>query len=205
MHMLSCVKIVPFSITDDLLNHPCLSLLERELDLHHTCGYVTLLKTGAPPEAAQNKGRQSTTPLLKSSSSSQGGEEGQQTKQQLSAKEKEKEKEISEFLEDLKELGIGDSKVLAAPKPQEEPKQTSSEATETSTQETQPKGAEAAASSQVETQAESETPDPLTDVQKKLQSEWVPLELKFGIPLFSEKANEQVCEKVLLFLFTKVV
>ena len=34
--------------TDDLLHHPSLAQLEREIDLRHTCGYITLLRTGAP-------------------------------------------------------------------------------------------------------------------------------------------------------------
>ena len=31
---------------DDLLNHPCLQELETEVDLSHTCGYLSMLKTG---------------------------------------------------------------------------------------------------------------------------------------------------------------
>lgn len=31
---------------DDLLNHPCLRVLENEVDLAHTCGYISMLKTG---------------------------------------------------------------------------------------------------------------------------------------------------------------
>ena len=31
---------------DDLLNHPCLQQLEAELDMAHSCGYVSMLQTG---------------------------------------------------------------------------------------------------------------------------------------------------------------
>lgn len=31
---------------DDLLNHPCLRVLETEVDLAHSCGYISMLKTG---------------------------------------------------------------------------------------------------------------------------------------------------------------
>ena len=31
---------------DDLLNHPCLSRLEAQVDLAHTCGYLSMLRTG---------------------------------------------------------------------------------------------------------------------------------------------------------------
>lgn len=36
----------------------------------------------------------------------------------------------------------------------------------------------------------------MSDVEKRLVSEWVPLGLSFGIPLFDEGANKIVCEKV---------
>lgn len=36
----------------------------------------------------------------------------------------------------------------------------------------------------------------LSAVEKRLVSEWVPLGLSFGIPLFDEGANKVVCEKV---------
>ena len=38
--------------------------------------------------------------------------------------------------------------------------------------------------------------EPLTPVQIKLASEWVPLELSFGIPLFNETSNAAVCDRV---------
>ena len=36
----------------------------------------------------------------------------------------------------------------------------------------------------------------LSAVEKKLVSEWVPLGLSFGVPLFDEGANKVVCDKV---------
>ena len=38
----------------------------------------------------------------------------------------------------------------------------------------------------------------LSATEKRLVSEWVPLGLNFGIPLFNEAANKTVCEKVCL-------
>lgn len=37
----------------------------------------------------------------------------------------------------------------------------------------------------------------MSPLEKRLVSEWVPLELSFGIPLFNEQANKVVCDKVL--------
>lgn len=42
------------------------------------------------------------------------------------------------------------------------------------------------------------TKESLSPVQAKLRSEWVPLELSFGIPLFNESANAAVCDRVSL-------
>ena len=39
---------------------------------------------------------------------------------------------------------------------------------------------------------------PMSPVVARMVQEWVPLELSFGIPLFNEKANEAVCERVCL-------
>ena len=77
--------------------------------------------------------------------------------------------EISEFLDDLRELGIGDPKSPTPDLP-------SSPA------------APAAA-------PDASCPG-LTQVQQKLVQEWVPLELSFGVPLFGEQANRAVCDKV---------
>ena len=35
-------------LIDDLIHHKSLILLEKCVDLEHSCGYVTLLNTGAP-------------------------------------------------------------------------------------------------------------------------------------------------------------
>lgn len=80
---------------DDLLNHPCLHQLETTLNLTHTCGYITMLKSGAPPKK--------TRPLKQGLAASK-------TPKSPTAAEKAKQSEISDFLEDLKELGIGDGK-----------------------------------------------------------------------------------------------
>ena len=37
-----------YVLIDDLVNHPVLKQLEQITDLKHTCGYVTMLCTGAP-------------------------------------------------------------------------------------------------------------------------------------------------------------
>ena len=48
------------------------------------------------------------------------------------------------------------------------------------------------------------TKESLTPVQAKLKSEWVPLELSFGIPLFNESANAAVCDRVSLYINVQV-
>ncbi len=87
--------------------------------------------------------------------------------------DKAKNAEISSFLDDLRELGIG-SKT-------EEKVVENKNQNET---ETQPK-------SDSDTVTETMSP-----TERKLASEWVPLELNFGIPLFSDKDNKLVCDKV---------
>ena len=47
-----------------------------------------------------------------------------------------------------------------------------------------------------QTDAESQPQEPLPPAVAKLALEWVPLELSFGIPLFSESANKAVCDRV---------
>ncbi len=73
--------------------------------------------------------------------------------------------EISEFLEDLRELGIGDQSPVSVKK--EEP-----------VLETSITGIE-------------ESP-----AIQKLSSQWVPLELCFGIPLFDDETNRSISQKV---------
>ena len=81
-----------------------------------------------------------------------------------------REEEISEFLEDLKELGIGEQSISSnKPHP----------------------------STPVSTVGDSMLNEELPLSVRKLASDWVPLELCFGIPLFSEEANRTVSEKVI--------
>ncbi len=139
---------------DDLLNHPCLKQLERDLDIQHTCGYIRLLKSGAPalkPRTPRHAVRKTVG-------------------------DKTKNAEISSFLDDLRELGIGQSQT-------EEP-------TETTVQ----NGTEAEEISRSDNSEEES--DTMSPVERKIASEWVPLELSFGIPLFSDKDNTAVCDKV---------
>ena len=136
--------------SDDLLNHPCLKQLERDLDIQHTCGYIRLLKSGAPALRPRHASRKTVG-------------------------DKTKNAEISSFLDDLRELGIGQSQT--------------GEATETTVQNGM--GAEERSPSVSE-----EESDAMSRVERKLASEWVPLELSFGIPLFSDKDNTAVCDKV---------
>ena len=81
-----------------------------------------------------------------------------------------KKEEISEFLEDLKELGIGEQ--IETPVSRNEP-----------VSETSNTGLEEEESSSAAVQ--------------KLSSQWVPLELCFGLPLFNDEANRIISQKVL--------
>ena len=76
------------------------------------------------------------------------------------------DEEISEFLDDLRELGIGD------------------QAQATSNQSSHPPA---------ECNEESVA---VPESVHKLASEWVPLELCYGVPLFSDETNKSVCQKV---------
>ncbi len=137
-------------LLDDLLNHPCLKQLERDLDIKHTCGYIRMLKSGAPltkprpPHAPRNL-----------------------------AQDKTNNAEISNFLDDLRELGIGSKTEEKIIKNEDQNK--------------------------TETQSKSDSnTETMSATERKLASEWVPLELSFGIPLFSDKDNRLVCDKVSL-------
>ena len=89
-----------------MLNHPCLSQLEKAIDMKQTCGYITMLRTGAPPTAHRKpRPHRKQGPHLQSPT----------------AAEKQKQHEISEFLHDLQELGIGEPKPEAFPDGQSEP------------------------------------------------------------------------------------
>ena len=81
--------------------------------------------------------------------------------------------EISEFLDVLQELGIGEGDSMPKHGKHIDQKPTATQG-----------------------QGVSSTPP---SQQRKLSQEWVPLELCFGIPLFSDEANKHVCEKVRYF------
>ena len=139
-------------LSDDLLHHPCLKQLEQQLDLMHTCGYVTMLRTGAPPTAHAHRRRRKPSPK----------------KQKPTAEEKAKQHEISEFLDDLRELGIGEAHPVRE---------------------------------RTQTPVDSRTLEPSADVLvpsavQRMAEEWTPLNLSYGIPLFSERANQAICDKV---------
>ena len=164
-------------------------MLEREIDVKHTCGYVNLLRTGAPPQ------------LQHTGNSDRGQSSKGARRKQPTAEEKAKQSEISDFLEDLKELGIDEPKVA----------KTSSNPSSTAQGETHSEGqngTETASRSHSDNTTGEDSgsgeagdcvvnsEDSMTPSQKKLFEEWVPLELSFGIPLFSDDANRTVCDKV---------
>ena len=74
-------------------------------------------------------------------------------------------------MEDLRELGIGD---------QTQPGTSKHRAESHATPQQKPEAEECVISESVQ----------------RLVAEWVPLELCFGVPLFSDEANETVCQKV---------
>lgn len=165
---------------DELLQHPCLEVLEKEIDVQHSCGYINLLRTGAPPRKEKSKGQ---------SASSSG------RKQQPSAEEKAKQCEISDFLEDLKELGIDEPKTPTAIE------QGSSTREEAGGGQQLQNGTGTAPLSHSDASNGKRNGGPyceesMSPLQRKLLEEWLPLELSFGIPLFSDDANHTVCDKV---------
>ena len=149
---------MPFSfpllstLSDDLLHHPCLKQLEQQLDLAHTSGYVTMLRTGAPPNAHTPRRRVGRKPSPKT--------------QKPTAEERAKQHEISEFLDDLRELGIGEAHPARERTPVD--------------------------SKPLDPSAEV----PVPSAVQRMAAEWVPLNLSYGIPLFNERANQAVCDKV---------
>ena len=163
--------------TDELLQHPCLQVLEKEIDVQHTCGYIIFLRTGAPVQQPDCRGQSSSTTI---------------SRKQPTAEEKAKQSEISDFLEDLKELGIGD------PKSNNTPGVTDQEA-ESSAGNQHQNGIKTARKENGTSEAGGDSfysEESMTPFQKKLLEEWLPLELSFGIPLFSDDANRIVCGKV---------
>ena len=159
--------------------------MEQEIDVKHTCGYINLLRTGAPPLLQKFKGQNGSR------------------KQQPSAEEKAKQSEISNFLEDLKELGLDEPKTPVIT----EQDSTTEGGTASSEQQLQ-NGTGTALVSQsddasgMENGTDSDrgglySKESMSPLQMKLLEEWLPLELSFGIPLFSDEANRTVCDKVL--------
>ena len=164
------------------MQHPCLEVLEKEIDIQHTCGYVNLLRTGAPPQQEKSKGQNGTS---------------RNRKKQPNAEEKAKQSEISNFLEDLKELGLDEPKKPAITE--------QSSAAQAGQQLQNGTGMASASHSDYTTGMENGTgngggglysEESMSPLQRKLLEEWVPLELSFGIPLFSDEANRTVCDKV---------
>lgn len=158
-------------------------MLEKDLNVQDTCGYIRLLKTGALPTS-------------KKPHPSNRSAHGSVNSRKETAEEKAKQTEISDFLDDLRELGIGqpkspkgesESTLIAEAKSQTEIVSqngtTTSQHSHSNAEVTGP-----------ETSHQSHSD--ATPAQKKLASEWVPLELSFGIPLFSDSDNKAVCDKV---------
>ena len=102
----------------------------------------------------------------------------------LTGKSDNEKQKITEFLQDMQELGIGDP---TTPVPQPPPDDPSTSAAATSAAETSMAGRQGVEGCG------------LSAVEKRLVSEWVPLGLNFGIPLFDEEANRIVCEKVCVY------
>ena len=111
-----------------------------------------MLRTGAPPTAHAHRRRTKPSPK----------------KQKPTAEEKAKQHEISEFLDDLRELGIGEAHPVR-------------ERTQTPVD-----------SRPLEPSAEVQVPSAV----QRMAEEWTPLNLSYGIPLFSERANQAICDKV---------
>ena len=99
---------------------------------------------------------------------------------------KEKEK-ISEFLQEMQELGIGDPAPFPLP------------TADRNEEKFDPIATEVGSDSQTGATSQDQVGDRLlglSPLEKRLMSEWVPLGLNFGIPLFSQEANAAVCDKV---------
>ena len=133
---------------------------------------MTLLRSGLPPEVKKKQRKISKT--------------SQQLKKEV-ATETEDNPEIAEFLDDLKELGIGD---LESPGVKED----RSVDTGKSSRDTPMEGGPSSDSRECE--RVTSPVEELTPSEAALEEEWVLLEMFFGIPLFSEAANKAVCDKV---------
>ena len=133
---------------------------------------MTLLRSGLPSEVKKKQRKISKT--------------SQQLKKEVTT-ETEDNPEIAEFLDDLKELGIGD---LESPGVKED----RSIDTGKSPLDTPMEGGRSSDSKECE--RVTSPVEELTPSEAALEEEWVLLEMFFGIPLFSEAANKAVCDKV---------
>jgi len=113
----------------------------------------------------------------------------------VGSKDKANQSKISEFLQEIQELGIGDSS--PAPLQPSTTASTSSELHKEASGETNTIVEETVSKGQTdEREAGEDRIAKLSPTEKTLMAEWVPLGLNFGIPLFSQEANNSVCEKV---------
>ena len=114
-------------------------------------------------------------------------------------KEKASQSKISEFLQEMQQLGIGDSAATAPLQPTATPTTSSGPHKEASGETS--KTEETVSRDQADERlAGEDRMSKLSPKEKSLMAEWVPLGLNFGIPLFSQEANNSVCEKVSLAL-----
>ncbi len=104
----------------------------------------------------------------------------------------EKQSKISEFLQDMQELGIGEP----APPPLLPTTTTTTTTPEIGTEQSYVGNPDSSSTLSGMDKAMEKEPSGLTAVERRLASEWAPLGLHFGIPLFDEEANKIVCEKV---------
>ena len=165
---------------DDPVNHPCLRQLEKEVDTTHMCGYISMLRTGAtsshPPSSQSAPLFPPSIPLSPPPGAPPPAGRrrreaaGKRAASQATPQEAKQKTEISEFLDDLRELGIGDPKSPTVKDPDSMPREQPSK--------------------------ESHSDSSMSPVQKRLAQEWVPLAMSFGVPLFNEQANRAVCDKV---------
>ena len=101
-------------------------------------------------------------------------------KSKSSVIDQEEQSRISEFLQDMQELGIGEP----SSKPLTKQPLAEQNGLQTTPKDVNTKGDEVGSG------------ENMSPLEKRLMSEWVPLGLNFGIPLFDEEANKVVCKKV---------
>lgn len=111
------------------------------------------------------------------------------------ALDSDKQTKISEFLQDMQELGMGEPAHLPQPPITNGPSMPPDSSRSGTSPEDKARVGDSVAG-RSEAGGEAEEGCGLSAVEKRLVSEWVPLGLNFGIPLFDEGANKIVCEKV---------